>query len=225
MEGMNGQVQVPKPNALFRRTVVPTKNTTPYINQLQSVTPSPKQKSTMLEKQREAAERLKTRTLTSTLQSRSKPKAKQQEASTNLDDILGSAPLSDEKRSSILAAESKYSRQANAEAYAKGRQAVCELEKQETAHDKRQKKSKSKSKGGDVGSAIIVSEFKCLTCNKITSFKPTRCLNANHKVKRKRQIKKAVSVAQKRLNLNARAAKDGGLVLGAGLEWSGFNRS
>jgi minichromosome maintenance protein 10 len=49
-----------------------------------------------------------------------------------------------------------------------------------------------------------------------------RCIREKHKVKRKREIKKQENTAQKRMNLKNRSVDDGGLVLGAGLEWSSW---
>jgi len=234
LTNLAGKVQVPKPNALFQKEALPNQyNSTSYSAQLLPITPSPKEKSAMLEKQRHLAERMKKKNVAVALsdkmrssnpysKSKSKPSTSMK---SNLDELLGIAPLSDEKRASVLEAKSKYCQEANAEVYAKSRQAVSELEKQEAAYDKRKKKSQSKqgnSSATGTGSAIIVSEYKCVTCNKITQFKPASCVNANHKVKRKREIKKAEGVVQKRTTLNTKSADDGGLVLGAGLEWSGW---
>jgi len=230
MEGMNGQVQVPKPNALFNKAVTKNQyNSAPCAAHLQPITPSPKQRSAMLEKQKQLAERLrhgKTSAYENTgtkIKPKGTTKSSAESGTSDLDAILGIAPMSEETRASILEAKSKYSQEANAESYAKSRQAISELEKQEAKHDKRQAR-KTQSASGTVpasaGTAIIVSEYKCLTCKKITQKKPTRCIHLNHKVKRKREIKKKDSVTQQRMNLKTRSADDGGITLGAGLEWS-----
>lgn len=221
MEGMNGQVQVPKPNTLFNKTVAPNAyNSTPCTAQMQPITPSPQQKSIMREKQKELAERLKHgKTSANMHKITHKSKTKSSLSSSgapDLDSILGMVPLSGEKRASVLEAKSKYSQEADAESYAKSRKVISELEKQEAKHDKIQaRKTQAVS-----GTTIIVSEYKCLTCKKVTQSKPVRCISANHKVKRKREIKKQESTIEKRLNLKTRSADDGGMVLGAGLEWS-----
>jgi len=232
MEGMNGQVQVPKPNSLFNKAVAPNSyNSSPCTAQMQPITPSPQQKSAMLEKQKELAERLKhgKTSANSNIHKFTHPKSKSKSESLSssgapdLDSILGMVPLSDEKRASVLEAKSKYSQEADAESYAKSRKVISELEKQEAKHDKIQARKTQAVSGtapGSIGTAIIVSEYKCLTCKKITQYKPVRCFSANHKVKRKREIKKQESTIQKRLNLKTRSVDDGGMVLGAGLEWS-----
>ena len=237
MEGMNGAVQVPKPNPLFRKSTPNPYKSGPCTYASEPVTPSPQQKSALMDRQRQLAEQLKNNASTGSGTStktkvHSRTKSKSSATKSGLDEMLGAAPLSDSKRSSILEAKSKYSQQAKAESYAKSRQAVSELEKQEAAYDKKQerKKSKSNSMQGEghagtkssIGSAIIVSEYKCVTCNKITQSKPMRCIREKHKVKRKREIKKQENTAQKRMNLKNRSVDDGGLVLGAGLEWSSW---
>ncbi len=247
MEGMNGSVQVPKPNALFRKsTPHPYKLMPSTYATAEPVTPSPQQKSLLLENQRLVAERFKNKCLngsstnhSSTAKTQPGMKPAKPTISTpksDLDDILGSTPLSDSNRSSILEAKSKYSQQAKAESYAQSRHKVSELEKQEAAYDKKQLRKESKSTSGamrltgnsgngkrnSIGSAIIISEYKCVTCNKITQSKPVQCIRSNHKVKRKRDIKKHESTVQKRMNIKNRSVDDGGLVLGAGLEWSAW---
>lgn len=230
MEGMNGQVQVPKPNALFNKAVAKNQyNSTPCTAHLQPITLSPKQRSAMLERQKQLAQRLiQSKPPANKTKSKGASKNGSVGGASDLDAILGIAPMSEEKRASILEAKSKYCQEANAESYAKSRQAMSELEKQEAKHDKRQarKTQATAGKGSvSVGTAIIVSEYKCLTCKKITQVKPMRCINANHKVKRKREIKKKDSVTQQRLNLKTRSADDGGITLGAGLEWSEWGGS
>lgn len=227
MKGMNGQVQVPKPNTLFNQAVAPNSyNSTPYIAQIQPITPSPQQKSAMREQQKALAERLKhgkTSANIHKIMHKSKSKSDSSSGPPDLDSILGMVPLSDEKRASVLEAKSKYSLEADAESYAKSRKVISELEKQEAKHDKIQARKTQAVSGttpGSTGTTKIVSEYKCLTCKKITQYTPLLCISANHKVKIKREIKKQESTIDKRLNLKTRSADDGGMILGAGLEWS-----
>ncbi|GFH50942.1 hypothetical protein CTEN210_07418 [Chaetoceros tenuissimus] len=226
MEGMNGQVQVPKPSALFNRTAAPNSSkSNPY--QSTAVTPSPQQKTNILERQREAASKLrlanaklKSSKVSKMTASRSKAIASTAKTS-ELDALLGVNPLTDEMRTSILETKSKYSHEADAESYAKSRQALTELEKQEAKYDKSQTRKIGNGKEKPTSSsAIIVCTYKCVTCNKITSYKPSACIAANHKVKQKREIKSKKSITEKRLNLKTRSADEGGMVLGQGLEWS-----
>lgn len=223
MEGMNGQVQVPKPSALFNRTAAPNPyKSNPY--QSTAVTPSPQQKSNILERQREAASKLRLANaqLKSSILTAKRSKATASTSKTSeLDALLGVNPLSDEMRTSILETKSKYSQEADAESYAKSRQALTELEKQEAKHDKSQTRKNGNGKEKPTSSsAIIVCTYKCVTCNQISSYKPSACIAANHKVKQKREIKSKKSITEKRLNLKTRSADEGGMVLGQGLEWS-----
>lgn len=60
-------------------------------------------------------------------------------------------------------------------------------------------------------------QWVCTTCKRTTGVRPSICYRQNHVVKRKRELKKKRTLAEKRL----KSVKNDGLILGAGLEWSG----
>lgn len=243
MEGMDGQVPVPKPSALFRnKTPLQQHQNIGHLTALPrqpaTVSPSPQQREMLLERQKEFAEELKRKQTVhdgndscKVKQSRSstsmsKPRTLESHStasSSDLDRILGVAPLSTEQRALILDAKSKFSDEAKAESFAKSRQAITELEKKETSHEKRQSRKTNPQTGAKAaGSAIIILEYKCLTCNKVSKQRPSHCISMRHNVKYVRDIKKYERASEKRLNLKSRSPEDGGMVLGSGLEWSGW---
>jgi hypothetical protein len=141
-------------------------------------------------------------------------------SSSDLDTILGVAPLSTEQSKLVLDAKSKFSDEAKAESFAKSRQAITELEKKETCHEKRQSRKNNPHRGmNPSGSAIIILEYKCLTCKKVTNQRPSHCITMRHQVKFVRDIKKHERASE---SLKSRSPEDGGMVLGSGLEWTGW---
>jgi hypothetical protein len=243
MEGMDGQVPVPKPSALFRnKTPLQQHQNISHLTTLPrqpaTVSPSPQQREMLLERQKEFAKELKRKQAVhdgndscKVKQSRSstsmsKPRTLESHStasSSDLDRILGVTPLSTEQRALILDAKSKFSDEAKAESFAKSRQAITELEKKETSHEKRQSRKTNPQTGAKAaGSAIIILEYKCLTCNKVSKQRPSHCISMRHNVKYVRDIKKYERASEKRLNLKSRSPEDGGMVLGSGLEWSGW---
>ena len=142
----------------------------------------------------------------------------------------------------IYHAKSKYEKEANAELFAKNRNMLTELEKRELSHDKRQLKKKinnNNSDNGVNGSGVvggrssssnpnnnnnIVLKWTCTTCKRTNSIRPNVCIRQNHIVKRKREIKMKESVVEQRLGVRMKDVGDGGLVIGSGLEWSGWKK-
>eukprot|EP00553_Chaetoceros_curvisetus_P008747 CAMPEP_0204622388 /NCGR_PEP_ID=MMETSP0717-20131115/8032_1 /ASSEMBLY_ACC=CAM_ASM_000666 /TAXON_ID=230516 /ORGANISM="Chaetoceros curvisetus" /LENGTH=97 /DNA_ID=CAMNT_0051637069 /DNA_START=29 /DNA_END=319 /DNA_ORIENTATION=+ len=79
----------------------------------------------------------------------------------SIDELLGTTPMTEEDKHSVLEAKSKYTNEANAELYAKSRQVLNELEKQEGARDKRTNK-RNNGKSGTTGSndtKVLISEW------------------------------------------------------------------
>jgi hypothetical protein len=113
----------------------------------------------------------------------------------------------------VRTTKSRFANEADAEDYAKSRQAVLELEKLENskAHQKSSRKENAK----------FTKEWTCATCGgKKFSLKPNNCIAASHKVKRHLLLNKEETKADKRSQLQQKSSEDGGLRLGAGLEWS-----
>jgi hypothetical protein len=113
----------------------------------------------------------------------------------------------------VRTTKSRFANEADAEDYAKRRQAVLELEKLEN--------SKANQKSSKKGNTKLIKEWTCATCGgKKFALKPTNCIAALHKVKRQLLLNKEETKADKRTQLQQRSTEDGGLRLGAGLEWS-----
>ena len=233
-KGFDGQVFVPKPNPLFSRKATPvvtnasmhsSSSVTPSSSQCFAVTPSPTSKVMMLEKQRKLAElrsaQSQERSNTHSIPNSVQQKNTSSKSSTNLfDNFLGSSSqMSDIERTEILQSKSKYEFEANAEAFAKNRNMLTQLEKREMTHDKRNEK---KNKGGnrETINNNIVMQWVCKTCKRSTGIRPNVCLRQNHVVKRRREIKKNETAVKKRLGVRTKSIEDGGLMIGSGLEWS-----
>jgi hypothetical protein len=220
-EQYDGKVQVPGPSSLFEEHIsskTPAMNTKRAVPSHQNIaTPSPEQQQQIIEQQKRLADQLKKQTATSNVINPYKNNAK---SITSSDNFFSQVTLSDETKSSILSAKSKFSSEAESALYARSRHAMNELEKQEGALEKREAKKKS-NQGND--QTLIISVYICATCKKTTKFKPQTCIRQRHQVKVRRELKKKKEeLADSRQKKNKDATKDGGLVLGAGLEWSGW---
>ena len=135
-----------------------------------------------------------------------------------MDDIF--AGLEDLDRADAIVAKSAYQSEADAEQYARSRQAVNDLERKETQKNARDERKKKQMKGRD--EKAIQVQWICTTCGRESASQLVLCQTKNHKVKRKRTIKEATTKEESRDKLNKKRAEDGGLQLGSGLEWSGF---
>mmetsp|Transcript_9102 Transcript_9102/g.8698 ORF Transcript_9102/g.8698 Transcript_9102/m.8698 type:complete len:101 (+) Transcript_9102:848-1150(+) len=80
-------------------------------------------------------------------------------------------------------------------------------------------KGKNNNNNEKQNKSSIVTEWKCHTCNKLLSTRPKLCIAYKHKVVIKRSIKKKLTSVESRLK--QKDVENGGIVLGAGLEWSG----
>ena len=210
--GFNGTVIVPQPNKLFRSTIA-------RVERQPELCLSQEIKSVMVvDKQRQLAALLKV----------AKPVTKAPVTSNcNHIDSTVDKDLRDslfDKFSkvdtiSILATKSRFTIEADAEAYAKSRLVVSDLERRESF--KEQKEANSKKAG--IGGTKIEKEWICITCNNRRSrIKPNICFRQNHKVYLERSVKSTTTEADKRSKLNDTDVDNGGLTLGQGLDWSGF---
>ena len=219
-EKFDGQVKVPGPSLLFRENSLsktPAMNTKRASSSHSNIaTPSPEYQQNIREQQKRLASQLQNQTTNSNVINPSKHKAK---SSTSHDKFFSQVTLSDETRSSVLSAKSKFSSEAESAMYAQSRKAIIELEKQEGALEKREAKKKSNQEHDQT---LIKTAYICATCRKTTKFKPQTCIRQRHQVKIRRELKKKEDLAESREKKNKNAAKDGGLVLGTGLEWSGW---
>ena len=110
-------------------------------------------------------------------------------------------------------AKSRFADEADAEHYAKSRQALNELEKLESGQAI-SKTSTDNAKG-------MRKEWTCITCDfKKFLRKPAACKAAGHTVKFERVIIRDSTNAENRMKLQEKSVEDGGLRLGSGLEWT-----
>jgi hypothetical protein len=223
LQGVNkfdGQVQVPRPCSLFGDNILrqtPALNTKRGESSIQNITNiSPEQTLQIREQQKRLADQLKKQPIPSKVIN---PYTNKTEI-TSSDTFFNQVTLSDETKSSILSAKSKFSSEAESALYAQSRQTMNELEKQESALEKRELKKKKSNQEND--DTLIKSVYICGTCRKTTKFKPQTCIRQRHQVKIRRELKKKEDLAESRQKKNKDATKEGGLVLGAGLEWSGW---
>lgn len=226
-ENFDGGVQVPKPNSiLFGRNSILS---TPSMSQCEhnpatknDVTPSPDQLDEIRQKQRLFSEKLLHKNSNSTTNSLNLKRKESKVTSSAADLLLDSVKLTEETRSSILVSKSKFSAEADSALYARNRQSINELEKQEESLNKRGlvKQAKELEHTG-----FVKKEYVCNTCRKVTKFRPQTCVRQRHNVKLRREITKKEALAENRIRENGKATKEGGLLLGAGLEWSGWNHS
>ena len=113
-----------------------------------------------------------------------------------MDDIF--AGLEDLDRADAIAAKSAYESEADAEQYARSRQAVNDLERKETQKNARDERKKKQMKGRDE-KAILV-QWICTTCGRESASQLVLCQTKGHKVKKKRTIKEATTKEESRDN-------------------------
>jgi minichromosome maintenance protein 10 len=206
--GFDGSVAVPKPNRLFQSQapMVMAKSSTAVI-------PNEPPREKILQKQLEVAQRLKEQAVVAPNASKSSSKRNSQQAKRAADvgSFLDSLNVDQEK---VLKAKSRFASEANAEHYARQRLIVTELEKQEVSKEKSAKKAGTEKQR-------LTKEWICATCGgKKFSKRPTRCIASNHQVKFSRALTDSLSKTEQRTKLHDKTVDDGGLRLGAGLDWS-----
>ena len=130
-------------------------------------------------------------------------------------------PLSDQDRESIRSAKSMFADEAAAEEYAYKRNQLLELERNEEAAAKGRMKNNASVAANDT---LIRKEWFCRKCNRTYKTAPRTCQKANHPVVVRRSIQESTNLDERRQALSDLQADDGGLKLGAGLEWSKWNR-
>jgi hypothetical protein len=220
--GFDGSVIVPKPSRIF--AAAPTQIRTCRVATSAAVDEVPVDQ--ILSQQSELAKRLKEgKPSLSALQAqKTKVKNPYQKATTTTtttktleESLFG--PMLQVDTNKVLQAKSRFAHEADAEEYAKSRQAVLALEELETKQEFTQKK-----KGGVDKQKKCVKEWTCEACGSRSFTKPNHCVRAGHTVKLRRSIQKEVTKEESRTKLNAKSVEDGGLSLGSGLEWSRFDR-
>lgn len=242
-EGYDGSVQVPQPSSVLFK-----KNATTYTA---SVTPSPSanrlstnEAQRILEKQQSLAALLK--------EPRREPRAvtnacrnnyathKRAAAKKNDDDIFASffnetndgSPTKSFDRDAVLNAKSRFAEASNAEEYARARSVVHQLEVREIEIDQRRERMERTKQGvgsnkdkSKAAAGIVTTGWVCKTCKTKSLVKPLGCFRAKHDVRQRRELKEAkltLGTRKERINRHGKDADEGGLTLGAGLEWSGW---
>mmetsp|Transcript_24826 Transcript_24826/g.51953 ORF Transcript_24826/g.51953 Transcript_24826/m.51953 type:complete len:832 (-) Transcript_24826:141-2636(-) len=132
-------------------------------------------------------------------------------------------------REAIFNAKSKFASEANAQEYARARAVVQELEAKESKKEGNGGSSKKKNDESKAANApaIVTSGWTCRTCRKTTPFKPVSCIRSRHDVRQRRELKGGVGSLgsrKERLDRHGRDSMEGGLTLGSGVEWSGWQR-
>ena len=130
-------------------------------------------------------------------------------------------------REAIFNAKSKFASAANAQEYARARSVLQDLEAREEGGTKRGKNSDRNSGKSKPTASIATTGWACRTCKKTTPFKPVSCIRSRHDVRQKRELKegaKSLGTRKERLERHGKDSEEGGLILGAGVEWSGYER-
>ena len=222
--GFDGSVVVPKPNKLFRAKAPLSHRQAASVAQLKGLDET--KVDSVLQRQRLVAEGTKMGASLATNASSSKmskPNAKRPRRIEGplADDALKESlfgKLRDIDVEKVLNAKSEFAEEADAEAYAKSRRLVADLERREEQKNLIEA-NKKKASGVSTKDSAIQKEWICATCNKSTKIMPKLCIRAKHKVTYKRDVKASATATEKRLQLDEKDVQDGGLKLGAGLEW------
>ena len=211
----DGSVAVPRPTG---RMMVKGMAALPRQRQ-QKQTQTTKQE--VLHRQRQMATQLSGRSCTAP--SVKEPKENQTTksstgAAVSKEDLLFGA-LGNIDMAKVLAAGSRFADEVDAEEYARARQQITELEKQEEKNEARESSRKKQASTG-----AIQNEWFCANCRHAFKSKPARCYSSGHKVRIWRHIQEAKSTTEKRLDLAEKQIGDGGMTLGQGIEWSRRSR-
>jgi len=216
MGDFDGSVAIPKPSKLFRRKApVPQRSSTGNQHALTEAKVDSIRQKQCLVAERQKENILSQGSKSHKLASGTKRGVRGTESSTEdalKDSLFGQFSSMDTEQ--LLNAKSRFTDEADAEAYAKSRRVVTDLERRE------EQKMHSKKKHKATKESAIQKEWVCATCNnKTTKTIPKLCLRAKHKVNFTRTVKKSDTVQERRLKLDEKSAEDGGLKLGAGVEW------
>ena len=129
-------------------------------------------------------------------------------------------PDLDINTNAVLNARSQFEREANAEAYARSRNAVTDLEKLE----QRELQKVAKRTEHCTAHSKVLREWLCVNCKRTSRVAPKMCKHLGHSVILKRLISENDSLVEQRLKLQDKGIEDGGIILGAGVEWTAFTK-
>ncbi|KAL3921475.1 MAG: hypothetical protein SGARI_006675, partial [Bacillariaceae sp.] len=89
-----------------------------------------------------------------------------------------------------------------------------------------ERKNKSDANKNKDDQKRLTKEWRCKNCGMNFTFKPKGCYKAGHEVVTVRKIRKDATKEESRTLMHNKKVEDGGLQLGAGLDWSDrFGRS
>lgn len=217
----DGNVYIPKPNKLFASARKPNQplHTASSLDQHAAEA----KKQSILERQKNLANVLSTKRSERGIHVDRRPARAALDATKQVGDKSGTDSLfgkfSGVTVEEMMQAKSKFAEEADAEEFARKRQKVFDLERREESKTARDNKANALQ-----SDRSIKKLWRCATCNISSAVRPSMCLRAGHKVTLRRNIETARTKMEKRTKLNNKKVEDGGLVLGAGLEWSWRNR-
>jgi hypothetical protein len=239
-QGLDGSVMVPKPNKLFRNSnpaatqMVRTNKGTTTIEEPPTEQILQKQATVaqLLQERQSSAKALKptknssssstkpTTTTTTTTTINNNNNNNNNKKSSNNTSFLDAMDIDADR---VLNAKSRFETEANAEDYAKRRSTLVELEKMEASKNYQKGTQQNNNNFGresnKTKTARITKEWHCRTCQKMFPQKPSRCIQLKHDLFEKRDLTKETTKTEQRFKLHSKDAADGGLQLGAGLDW------
>lgn len=118
----------------------------------------------------------------------------------------------------VLNAKSRFETEAKADEYARSRKVVSELEKSE----ERELQKGAKKSENHKSMAKVRREWLCVNCKRTSGIDPKMCKRLGHTVKFTRHIEETKTLTEQRLQLQDKSVEDGGITLGAGVEWTKF---
>lgn len=118
----------------------------------------------------------------------------------------------------ILNSKSRFETEAKADEYARSRKVVSELEKSE---EREMQKVAKKTENHKLMTKVR-REWHCVNCKRTSGINPKMCARLGHVVKFKRHIEETKTLTEQRLQLQDKSVEDGGITLGAGVEWTKF---
>ena len=123
----------------------------------------------------------------------------------------------------VMEAKSRFASEVDAENYARNRKKICELERREDISTNQQQRTQKQQQ--QQKQTAISKVWTCQTCQRTTTTRPSLCIRQQHKVRLVREVRSDNSKAEKRMRMHKSTVQNGGMVLGAGLEWSGFRHN
>lgn len=216
--GFDGSVPIPKRSKLFRKEPIAPQARSAVTTTTQNALSEAKVDA-IRQQQRLVAERQKENAAKQGSLSIRNGAARVSPDDSLRDSLFGSFKSVDTEQ--VLAAKSRFADEADAEAYAKSRSRVADLERREEQNMQSEKKKQKAA-----SDSVIQKEWVCTTCGKKSKQRERLglCTRAGHKVEFKRSLKMTDTVQERRLKLDQTSVEDGGLKLGAGLEWDRRSR-